>query len=154
MQESILTQLSQIGKPITITVKVAELFKSDYPPPNDDAIRNYTRLENGNGGDFGEPKPPFTTNIHKNDIVLWKIRFEDNTQRRDYRLDLVCITQKSENNVDFFDFHPLLPTNNLILATVTHGEPEDVYHYNIIFSISDNFGISRTYVIDPQLKMT
>lgn len=147
------TQLSQIGKPIKITVKVAELFNAAYPPADDEAIINFTMLEGGNGGGFGEPKSNFITDIKRNDVILWNIEFEDSKENRDYRLKLICIVQKRGNTADFFDFHPLLPLKRTIIANARHGKPDDLYHYDIIFTISDKFGNSKTYVIDPQLRM-
>lgn len=148
-------QLSQASNIITITVQVAELFTSPYPPKNNNAINDYTKMTSGgNTLGYGEPKDSFITDVIKNGALLWNIKFEDNTQRRDYSLDLVCIAEKKSSDYDFFDFDPLLPLGNIILATPTKGNIDNIYKYNIIFSITDIYGDLQTYVIDPQLRMT
>ncbi|MBN3519108.1 hypothetical protein JYB62_03755 [Algoriphagus lutimaris] len=150
-----LNQLTQASNIITITVQVAELFTSPYPPENNDAINNYTKLSSGgNTLEYGEPKDSYITDIVKNGALLWKIKFEDNTQQRNYSLDLVCIAEKKSSAYEFFDFDPLLPLGNIILATPTKGNINDIYQYNIIFTITDSFRNLQSYVIDPQLRMT
>jgi len=148
-------QLTQAGNVITLTVKVSELFNADYPPSNDCAVNDYTKLsQNGNSSGYGQPKNDFVTNVKLNGAIFWNIRFEDNTERRDFSLGLICISEKKASPCNFFDFDPLLPVRNFILATPRHGYPDNIYSYNIIFNITDNYKNSQTYVIDPQLRMT
>ncbi len=148
-------QLDQAGNIIRLTVKVSELFMADYPPKNETAINDYTKLENQwNISDYGDPKSNFSTDVKKGGALLWKIEFEDNSERKDYRLELVCILEKKSSHYEFFDFDPLLPVRNLIIATPNHGNPGDIYDYNIIFNITDDYRNSQTYMIDPQLRMT
>lgn len=154
MTPSYSNQLNQVGNLIKITVKVSELFNSQYPPYGSNEVNNYTKLENGTVSDYGVPKNNYTTDVIKNGAILWRIDYENNIERRDYRLELVCISKKNTNSIEFFDFDPLLPVRNLIIAIPKHGIPNDIYEYNIIFTITDNYNNSQTYVIDPQLRMT
>lgn len=148
-------QISQVGNHIKITVKVDELFNAPYPPINDDAIVAYTQLRSGaNVADYGAAKDTFSVNVQVNGVIHWDLDFDDNTQRRDYMLELICIAEKKTSSTAFFDFDPLLPTRNMIIATPKNGEYDNIYKYNIIFSITDDFGNLQTYVIDPQLRMT
>lgn len=148
-------QLTQASNTITITVQVAELFASPYPPENNNNVNNYTKLSSGGYTlGYGDPKDAFITDVQHNGALLWNIQFEDNTQRRDYRLNLICIAEKPSSAYEFFSFDPLLPLGNIILATPTQGNTDEIYKYNIIFSITDNFRNLQTYVIDPQLRMT
>ncbi|SDB36526.1 hypothetical protein SAMN03097699_0922 [Flavobacteriaceae bacterium MAR_2010_188] len=156
MQDSEITQLSQTAAPIFITVKVDELFNQPYPSSTSNPITEYTKIESGGKrADFGVDKKPFTTTVGPDENVRWMISFDDPTQKIDYSLELVCITMKYVNsNVDFFDFHPLIPVNHMIMAhTKTDIVRGSEYIYNIIFTITDNYGYSQTYDIDPQLKM-
>lgn len=147
-------QLSQAGNVIKITVKVADLFNSEYPPIGNTEIDNYTKLENGSISDYGDPKNTFSSDVTRNSAILWKIEFENKNEKKDYNLELVCIAEKKTSPYRFFDFDPLLPVRNLIIAIPKHGNPDNIYEYNIIFSITDNYRNSQTYAIDPQLRMT
>jgi hypothetical protein len=154
MSDSYQNQLTQVGNHIKLTVKVADLFNSQYPPSGNGEINTYTKLENGTISDYGQPKDTFSSDVKKNGAIIWIIDFEDRKERKDYNLELECIVEKKSSSGDFFDFGPLLPVANLIIATPKHGNPNDLYDYFIIFSITDNFKNSQTYAIDPQLRMT
>jgi len=154
MTVSIQNQLTQVGNHIKLTVKVADLFNSQYPPSGKVEINNYTKLENGTVSDYGQNKETFCTNVKMNGAIIWRIDFEDRKERKDYNLELVCIIEKKSSSYDFFDYGPILPVANLIIATPKRGNPNDLYDYYIIFSITDNFNNSQTYAIDPQLRMT
>jgi hypothetical protein len=154
MSISSLNQVSQSANIITITVKVSDLFNAHYPPSDDCAVTDYTKIEDkDNIAGYGQPKNNFVTDVKIDGPIKWKIKFENNTERKDYNLELVCIAEKRESQCDFFDFDPLLPDDKSVLATPKKGKPDDLNKYNIIFIIEDNFRISRTFVIDPQLRM-
>ena len=147
-------QITQVGNHIKLTVKVGDLFNSHYPPSSNVEINNYTKLENGTVSDYGANKENFCTDVKRNGTIIWRIAFEDPKERKDYNLELECIVEKKSSSCDFFDYGPLLPVGNLIIATPKHGNLYDLYDYFIIFSITDNFKNSQTYAIDPQLRMT
>jgi hypothetical protein len=152
---SSLNQISQAANPIRITVKVSELFNSHYPPSDDCSVNDYTKIEDkGNSAGYGQPKDNFVTDVKKGGALIWKIEYEDNTERKDYDLELVCIAEKKTSPCEFFDFDPLLPDHKSVLATPKHGNLGDINNYNIIFIIEDKFRNSKTFVIDPKLRMT
>ncbi|MEN2283109.1 hypothetical protein AAGF08_13280 [Algoriphagus sp. SE2] len=155
MLSSTPNQLLKAGNVIRITVRVADLFKASYPPADECAVIDNTKLEDqGGDSDYGQPKNSFTTDVKMGGAIVWQIEYEDNTERRDYTMELICVSEKKTSPCEFFEFDPLLPTRNLILATPTKGSPNDIYKYNIIFNITDNYRNSKTYVIDPKLRMT
>ena len=126
-------------------------------PITQNLVDKFTDLSgpgNGNGG-YGKPKEKLTFPVTKNESIKWQIHKRQSNESK-YKVEFVKIVKKNNSPHNFFNSNelPPNPAGNIIQETIINGNRDDLYFYEIKFSITEvSSGQKKKYPLDPILKM-
>jgi len=134
---------------LTIIELVVKNAKKLFDNPG--AADKYCTLADNFGQNNGPKLEEFESEVFPSSIVLWLGRFKKNKDRIGFSLSLDAIEIKG--GTEIFDRTLLIGSGKGILAwTKEEFQQDHPEKYNLIFTLTNDVGVSKQIIIDPKLK--